>query len=103
MVLADECSAVTSLTQHLCKHRCALGNLPTVAWVGIAYFRNDSGSGRMVIATSEQGRSGWGAESRGVKPRVAQAHLRQAVEIWRGDLPPERAPLSESRVIDQDI
>jgi hypothetical protein len=54
----------------------------------------------MVIAPCEQDCASRGAESRSVEARIAETHLRQAVEIWRGNLSPERAPLSETCVID---
>jgi hypothetical protein len=57
VILADECGAAT-LTQDLGEHRGALGNLPAISRVAVAHFRNDSGTGGVVVAAGEQGLHG---------------------------------------------
>src|SRR5262245_21773042 len=56
----------------------------------------------MMIASGEQRCARRGAQGSGVEARVAQAHLREAIEIRRRHLAAERAPLTKARVVDQD-
>src|SRR5262252_8788226 len=56
----------------------------------------------MMIASGEQRCARWGAQGSGVEARVAQAHLREAIEIRSRHLTAERAPLTKARVVDQD-
>ena len=75
MILADECGAAT-LTQDLGEHRGALGNLPAIFRVAVAHFRNDSGTGGMVVAAGEQAaRARSAAMNRAIEtsPRTEQA------------------------------
>src|SRR6185503_9927975 len=73
-----------------------------VSRVAVSHLRDDTGPGGMVVAPGEQCRARRGAQRRGMEARIAQTHLRYTVQIWRRDLPSERAPLPEPRVVDQD-
>src|SRR6185503_653297 len=93
VVLADEGGAVAALSQDLGEHRRVLGNLPAVSRVAVSHLRDDTGPGGMVVAPGEQCRAARGAQRGGMEARIAQAHLRYTVQIWRRDLPSKRAPL----------
>src|SRR5205823_12383946 len=101
VILSDECGAVAALAQSLREPRRVAGNLHAVSRVAVAHRRDDAGPGGMVVAPREQGGAGGGAERRGMEARVAQAHLRDPIEVRRGDLSSKGAPLSVSRVVDQ--
>src|SRR3954462_4081472 len=94
--------AVAALAQDLREHRDALGDLAAVARVGVAHLGDDAGAGGVMVAPGEQGCAGRRAKRGGVEARVAQPRPRQAIEVGRGDLSAERAPLAESRVVDED-
>src|SRR5499427_3436380 len=81
VVLADERGAVPTLPQNLSEHRRALGNLTAVAGIAVALLRDDAGARRMMIASGEQRCARRGAQGSGVEARVAQAHLRETIEI----------------------
>ena len=102
VVLAEEGGAVAVLAQDFRDHRLALGNLPAVAGIAAAEFRDDAGARRVVVAPGQQRRARRRAERGRVKARVAEAVLREAVEIGRRNLPAERAPLAEAGIVDQD-
>src|SRR5439155_22245787 len=102
VILSDECGAVAALAQNLREHRSVLGNLPAVTRIAVANLRDHAGPGGMVVASGEQGGARGRAERGGMEARVAQAHLRHAIEVRRGNLSSKGSPLSESRVVDQD-
>ncbi len=102
VVLAEEGGAVTVLAQHLRAHRAALGDLAGVAGEAVAELGDDPGSAAVVVAPGQQRRARRGAEGRRVETGVAQARLRQPVEVGRGDLSAERRPLSEAAIVDDD-
>ena len=102
VVLADERGAVAVLAQGLRHHRAALGDLAGVAGEAVAELGDVSGRTAVVVAPGQQRRTRGRTERGGVKAGVAQAALRQAVEVGRRHQTAERPPLTEAAVVDHD-
>ena len=100
--LAEGCRAVAVVVQHLSDRRRRFGNDSGVAVEVGSPFGNRTVADSMVVASSQERRSGRRADRRCVEAVVADSLIAEARQRRRVNLSAEGVCLGEANVVDQD-
>ena len=101
--LAHAVRAVAALHQHLGKRRVLKGNVAVRSREAGRALRDTRHAVRGVVASGQQTGAGGRAERRGMPLRVADAVLRDPVDVGRLDQAAVAAHRAESHVVEHDI